>query len=283
MAAAMTDFDATLEGVAALDEGMLARPWAFRGRPMDVRYALYRTLEDAQEAHVRVAARPHPESRRILSLAQRAFGDLRGLLIGLPADLLDRAPRDGEWPIRETLRHMLAVERRYAIQTIYAIERADADPMRIPEDRLPTSGRPGHALASRGDPMRIPEDRLPTGAQLNADGGIGEILARLGDARAETNRRLGDLAPALMTRPTVWAQYDIDVRFRLHRFAAHVAEHTIQCEKTLAALGWHPTEGRRIGRQLAALVGEIEGLGALDEAREIEHRLAERLASATAA
>lgn len=255
----MTDFDAALEGVAALDEAALARPWPFRGRPMDVRYALYRTLEDAQEAHVIVAARPHPESRRILSLAQRAFGDLRGLLIGLPADLLDRAPRAGEWPVRETLGHMLTVERRYALQTLYAIERADSDP------------------------VRIPDDRLPTGAQINAGSGIGEILTRLGDARAETNRRLGNLAPAALTRPTVWAQYDIDVRFRLHRFAAHVAEHTIQCEKTLAALGWQPTEGRRIVRQLAALVGEIEGLGALDEAREIEQRLADRLASATAA
>ena len=81
-----------------------------------------------------------------------------------------------------------------------------------------------------------------------------------------------------MTRPTVWAHYDVDVRFRLHRFAAHVIEHTIQCEKTLVALGWRPTEGRRIARQLAALVGEIEGLGGFAEAREIEQRLAERLA-----
>ena len=172
----------------------------------------------------------------------------------MPADLLDQAPRDGEWPIRETLRHMLAIERRYALQTLYAIERADADP------------------------VRIPDDRLPTAAQLDATGGIGEVLARVGDARAETNRRLGDVAPAAMTRPTVWAHYDVDVRFRLHRFAAHVIEHTIQCEKTLVALGWRPTEGRRIARQLAALVGEIEGLGGFAEAREIEQRLAERLA-----
>ena len=91
----MSDFDATLETAAALDETALAQRWVYRERPMDVRYALYRTLEDAQEAHVRVAAQPHPESRRILSLAQRAFGDLRGLLVGLPADLLDRAPREG--------------------------------------------------------------------------------------------------------------------------------------------------------------------------------------------
>ena len=81
----------------------------------------------------------------------------------------------------------------------------------------------------------------------------------------------------------MWIQYEIDVRFRLHRFAAHLIEHTVQCEKTLAALGWRPTEGRRIARHLAALVGEIEGLGGLAEARDIERRLAERLASVTVA
>ena len=255
----MTEFDAALSRFAALDEEALGRPWSFRGQPMDVRYALYRTIEDAQEAHVRVVGRPLPESRRILSFAQRAFGDLRGLLVGLPADLIDRAPGAGEWPVREVLRHMWVVERRYALQTLYALERADSDP------------------------VRIADDRLPTPAQMDVTGDIGEMLARLGEARAESNRRLGDVAPALMTRPTIWARYDVDVRFRLHRFAAHVIEHTIQCEKALAALGWQPTEGRRIARQFAALVGEIDGLGAHAEAREIEHRLAERRTSATAA
>ena len=255
----MTEFDAALSSFAALDEDALGRPWAFRGQEMNVRYALYRTIEDAQEAHLRVVGRTLPESRRILSFAQRAFGDLRGLLLGLPADLIDRVPRTGEWPVREVLRHMWVVERRYALQTLYALERADSDP------------------------VRIADDRLPAPAQMDVTGGIGEVLARLGEARAESNRRLGDVAPALMTRPTIWARYDVGVRFRLHRFAAHVIEHTIQCEKALAALGWQATEGRRIARRFAALVGEIEGLGAHAEAREIEHRLAERRASATAA
>jgi hypothetical protein len=253
----LMSFESALAAGAALDEAALAQPWTFRDRAMDVRYALYRTLEDAQEAHVRVAARPHGEARRILALAQRAFGDLRGLLVGLPEDLLDRPPRPGEWPVRETLRHMLAVERRYEIQTRYALERTEAEP------------------------VRIPDDRLPTGARMDATGGIGDLLARVGAARAETNRSLGDVVPVAMTRGTVWVHYDVDVRFRLHRFAAHIVEHAIQCEKTLDALGWRPAEGRRIVRQLAALVGEIEGLGGLAEAREVQQRLAQRLASAT--
>ena len=250
-----SEFDAALIGCAALDEEALARPWTWRGRQTDVRYALYRTLEDAQEAHVRASAGEHPESRRILALAQHAFGALRGLVAGLPGALLDKTPRAGEWPLRETLSHMLAVEQRYALQTRYAVDRADREPIRMPEDRLP-----------------------PT-APTNVGGEIEAILARLTEARAETNRWLGDVAPAAMTRPAVWAGYDVDVRFRLHRFAAHVVEHTIQCEKTLLALGWRQTEGRRIARRLAAVIGEVEGLGAVADAREVEARLAERLAS----
>jgi hypothetical protein len=254
MATAPTGLDATLEAIAALGEAALARPWRHRGHEMDVRTALYWTLADAQDALVRAAARPHPESRRILALAQRAFGDLRGLLAGLSDDLLDRAPADGQWTIRQTLGHVIAVEQRYMLQTEYATERADADAVRIPPDRLP--------------PL----------VQAGVPGGIAESLALLGAARAETNRRLGDLAPAAMTRPTVWVHYDVDVRFRLHRFAAHVAEHTIQCEKTLAAIGWAPGEGRRIARLLAAAHGELEVLGAPGDARAIETLAAERVA-----
>jgi DinB superfamily len=251
----MSDFDAALRGFAALDDEALGRPWSWRDKPMDVRFALYRTLEDAQEAHARVSAGQHPESRRILAMAQRAFGDLRGLLIGLPADLLDRAPSAGEWPLRETLRHMLLIERRYAAQTRYAVERKDSEP------------------------VRIPDDRQPTATEADVGGDIAAILARIGEARAETSRWLADAQGTAMTRPTIWAGHDVDVRFRLHRFAAHIVEHTIQCEKTLSALGWRATEGRRIARHVAAAIGELEGLGAIDDARGLEARLGERLAS----
>lgn len=254
------DLDAVLIGFARLDEAVLGRPWAWPGgATVDVRYALYRTLEEAQEVAVAMAARPLPESRRILALAQRAFGDLRGLLIGLPPEVLDRAPRAGEWSLREVLRHVLSVERRYAAQTRYAVDRADADPVRIPDDRMPTLG----AGEAQGD--------------------LAAMLASLAAERRETDRLLGDLAPAALTRPTIWMKASIDVRFRLHRFGAHIVEHTIQCEKTLAALGVHLTEGRRIVRHAAAALGELQGLGAHAEQAALESRLVERFAAAAAA
>lgn len=251
----MTDFDAAIHGFAQLDHDVLSRPWSWQGGTIDVRYALYRALEEAQEAAVRVGAEPHPESRRILALAQRAFGDLRGLLAGLPADVLDAVPSAGEWSIRTTLHHLLVVERRYALQTLYAVERTDIEP------------------------VRIPEDRLPTPAQLDDRGDVATLLARLGEARAETDRRLGGLPAAGLLRPTIWVKIDVDVRFRLHRFAAHLVEHAVQCEKTLAALGWRMTEGRRIVRHVTAALGELEGLGAYGAARDVEARLVERFAA----
>jgi DinB superfamily len=245
----MTDVTSVLTEFAALDGEALSLPWNWRDAKIGVRDALYRALEESQAAYVRAAAGQHPESRRILALAQRAFGDLGGLLIGLPAELLEAPPRPGEWSIGETLRHLRVVEQRYTLHTLYAVERSDSEPVRIPEDRLP----PTAPAASGGD--------------------LGVLLEKLGEARADTNKRLGDVAPAAMTRPTIWAQWEVDVRFRLHRFASHLVEHTVQCEKTLDALGWRQTEGRRVVRRVTAALGELEGLGARAEVREIETRL----------
>jgi hypothetical protein len=247
--------ESVLTAWTALDESALARPWTFRGGTMDVRNALYWTMGEAQHAVTRATAASHPESRRILALAQRAFGDLRGRLVGLPNDLLDKAPEPGEWSVREVLAHVINIEQRYAIQTAYAVERTDADPVRIAADRLPP-------VAAGG-----------------AGGDVGTLLARLAGERAATNRRLGALPPATMTRPTVWVHFNIDVRFRLHRFASHIAEHTIQCDKTLAALGERQTEARRIVRQIWMLVGELEGLGADAELSALASAAEERAAS----
>ena len=254
----MADYDAALAGFAGLDAEALSRPWIWQGGKMDVRYALYRTLEDAQQVAVTVAAQPHPVARRILALAQRAFGDLRGLMTGIPDELLDLRPHEQEWSLRETLRHIIWIERRYATQARYAVDRHDSDPIRVATDRL------------------VPE------ADIDATGNAVAILTRLAAARVESHRRLDDVAPSAMTRPTQWMHYDVDLRFRLHRFAAHVNEHTVQCEKTLATLGWRATEGRRIVRLVASAIGEIEGLGASEQARTLEAALAERFASVTA-
>ena len=65
-----------------------------------------------------------------------------------------------------------------------------------------------------------------------------------------------------MVRPSQWGPYEvphrIDVRFRLHRFASHIAEHTVQCETTIAALGVPLTDARAIVRAIGAARGMHE-------------------------
>ena len=99
-------FDESLAALARRSDAELGREWTFRGVTMDVGYAMYYALEEEQRA---VIDGPHAptESARILSLAQSAFGDLRGLIAGLDDDVLDHAPADDQWSLRETLAHEL--------------------------------------------------------------------------------------------------------------------------------------------------------------------------------
>jgi hypothetical protein len=50
------------------------------------------------------------------------------------------------------------------------------------------------------------------------------------------------------------------VRFRLHRFDAHMRQHTIQMDKTRQALGLEPNEAQRLLRLIYAALAEVQAL-----------------------
>ncbi len=179
------------------------------------------------------AATPMKEADRILVLAQRAFGDLRGLLLAIPDALLDREPAPGEWSVRKTMEHTIRVERSYRANTQHALLRHDDEPLVLPEDRRP-----------KADPADTAGDAL---AMVDA-------LAR---RRVETDAALGGTDASELSRPSRWAavdvEFDVDVRFRLHRFGAHIVEHTQQVEKTLRMLGQMETDAQAYVRQLSII------------------------------
>lgn len=201
---------------------------------------------------------------RILDLAQIAFGRLRGLLAGVSDDLLDREPAAGEWSLRATLRHAIGVERSYRANTEYALARGDDDPLSLPRDTAAI------VVTANGTFRRPAPDPADTA------GGVLDIVAAFARRRAETDAALSEVSEAQMTRPSQWGPYDdpavIDVRFRLHRFASHIAEHTVQCETTITALGVPLTDARAIVRAIGATRGmherrsSRETLDALDAA-----------------
>jgi len=178
------------------------------------------------------------EASRILTLAQIAFGRLRGLLAAIDDDLLDRAPAEGEWSVRETLVHAIGVERSYRANTQHALVRRDDEPLTLSPERRP-----------QPDPA-------------DTSGGVLDILAAFAARRAETDAALTGLDAAQLVRPSQWGPYEvphrIDVRFRLHRFASHIVEHTVQCEKTLDALGVTLNDPRAVVRSIGATRGAHE-------------------------
>lgn len=229
----MASFEASLAQLATIpDERLSDRARWSRGEA-DVRYALlFNALEREQEAVVR-ARIPYRggEAARILGLAQVAYGDLRGLLVGLSEADLDRKPAEGEWSVRETMHHATRVERSYRAAVLYAVARAQGNPIRIPVERRPQ----------------------PDPADTAGDGTA--VAVRLGVRRSETDAELRDLREEDLGRPSVWGplevDVDVDVRFRLHRFASHLVEHTIQCETALERTGQRSGDARRAVRRIS--------------------------------
>jgi hypothetical protein len=178
------------------------------------------------------------EASRILTIAQIAFGRLRGLLAGIGDDLLDVPPAEGEWSLRTTLAHAIEVERSYRANTQHALVRRDSEPLKLSADRRP-----------KPDPA-------------DTSGGVLDIVAAFATRRAETDAALAGLDADQMIRPSQWGPYDVmhqvDVRFRLHRFASHIVEHSVQCEKTVAALGVTLNDPRAVARAIGAARGAHE-------------------------
>ncbi len=245
---ARASIEATLRSVLRLPDDALPRSWRWRGHDerIDVRYGLYRLFEILEEATVAamravtlLGGRP-ADAGQILSQATQARWDLHGLLFPLADDDLDRLPGGAEWALRETLSHVIMVQSRYTLNTAFW---AFAAPT---QDRTPPDP-PDTPLTSRGQ---------------NAAWSAGTLL----DLRARLDAML-DLAVGLLgdvdEAPRLdalglWVDYAVTVRFRLHRFAAHLREHTIQVEKTLAMLGRQPREVERIVRIILSAYGRLE-------------------------
>jgi hypothetical protein len=68
------------------------------------------------------------------------------------------------------------------------------------------------------------------------------------------------------------------IRFRLHRFEAHMIQHTIQVDKTIEWLGRGPTEARRLLRVLYRDLAAVEMLSAPGFGQEERDEVAKTIA-----
>lgn len=250
LAAARADLRAarrqTVRALAGLSQTQLERPAPWLGGEANVRHLLLRLADDDAMRLIRLqqalAAAGHvsTEPRCILAAGCGLRGRLLGSVIGVPAELFHQGWGDGEWSVARTLGHVALTDKRYLVNTWHSVER----------------GRAGGA-----GPMRPPPEAFPPGdGEIEAEGSIEEVLARLLDARDTVLARFASLSDADLTSETTWITWTLDVRFRLHRFAEHDREHLMQLRKTYTAIGFIPTETHRILEEAAAVRGALEGL-----------------------
>lgn len=211
-----------------------------------VRYAyLHTTLELRQLAVQLLAARTQAgngrtEAQHALAQHHAAFRDLEALLLGVTPELYRRQPAPHEWTLDVIVQHVHEVERYFYAAIRNALVNAQPQPLDDEE-----------TAALAGEPLEIacdtPLDTMWADyARLHA-----KVLA---DLQALSSVQLALPSPAWEPEP--WPV----VRFRLHRFAAHLSEHANQVEKNLALLNQRTEEAKLLLRQMYAALAEVEGV-----------------------
>lgn len=235
----------------------LEREWTWEEYDEGVRFAFFRTYEELRDLAAELMAqreqmgRPRSLAQHRLAQYHAAYQDLRAVVLGVDDELASRAPAEGEWPLRDTLAHMIRSERAFFAVTHYGVERVRAQARGEPE--LPI------ALSDEGwdEFWQAANDTFDT---LREDGPFSALLEYFSGLHQRIVAYFADLTDSELEAPSVfWESTPMPVAFRLHRFDSHLRQHTIQIEKSLQQLVGPPNEARRLLRLLYAALAEAEG------------------------
>ena len=248
------------------DEDM-AREWKWREYDEEgLRFALLMTHHELRDLAVRLAARREDrptQAGRILAQYHQTYRDLSGALAGVRTEDLDRAPAEGEWSLRETLKHMLGAEYGFLAVNRFALMHHRAGRHDEPPD------------------ADWPEFRKPYAAPKDAvDGPIEKIRSSFFEIHRRVLRELADVSDAELEQPAWFWDADKPIRFRMHRFEEHLRQHTIQLDKTLAVIR-PPTEAHRLVRNIYNALADVEMAG--EPAEDLRSALATTISERAAA
>lgn len=231
-----------------LDEDM-GREWKWGAYDEEgLRFALLMTHHELRDLAVRLASRrvaEPSEPLRILAQYHQAYRDLTGVLAGVATDDLDRAPAEGEWPLRETLEHMIGADHGFLAVCRFALTRS-------------RSGHGGEPTDEEWETFRAPYAEARTSAEDAVSGGaIDAIRDAFATIHIRIMRELRDVTQPELEAPAWFWDGAMPIRFRLHRFEEHYRQHTIQLDKIRDVVR-PPTEAHRLLRNIYNALADVE-------------------------
>ena len=241
------------ELVQALPDAELERDWAWGSYKSEgIRFAYFRAYEDLRDLAVQIghqrviSGEPWPDAQRILAQYHAAYRDLQAVLLGVESQYHEIPPAEGEWPVRRVLSHVVGADMGFYVAIKFALDRYQqgADPLIEIEDETWL------------EIIGLEDDEV--------DAKMAEALPGLQSFHEELHQRImtdfSGIADYELEKPSrYWEDEMYSLRFRLHRFDAHMRQHTIQIEKTLQALGHVPGESEKLLRLIFAALAQVEG------------------------
>ena len=249
-----SDLSQAVENFASLmlplSEKDLEYEWIWKDHDEEgIRFAFFVTLQELHHLAVTLSglrSKPTPV-QHILAQYHTAYIDLQAALLGLSVEDADRAPAEGEWSICKVYAHILRAEINFTATVRYTLEKHRADAWTLQgmsdEDAIRLVG------------MSRDEHQALLTSPLNG------MLAYHRKFHSEVIHEFSTIADSELDLPsTFWEETRFPIQHRLHRYEAHYAQHTVQIDKTLVAIGQAPTESKRLIRKVLVALAEAEGM-----------------------
>ncbi len=260
----------------------LGQPWTWRAHEEGVRFALLGTYHELRDLAVilsQIRAKIGPAvtaAQRATAQYHAAYRELQAVLVGVDDDAYDQVPAPGEWQLRYILAHIVGAERAFFTLVHYGVRRQREEqelPVQMPEDETERVAGP------RADIIEIMENQ-----------GLPEMAAYYETLHQRALDEFVRISDAELNGPSKWWEgEEYSLQYRLHRFDAHLRQHTIQAEKTLMAIDRSPNEAIRLLRLIYQALAEVESatLGAAElggvQRRALAGQIVERAEAVVAA
>ncbi|MCB8984629.1 MAG: ankyrin repeat domain-containing protein [Ardenticatenaceae bacterium] len=243
----------------AFSEADLEQQWAWLAHEEGVRFAFLGTYQELRDLAARLAVRrqtagpPLTIAHRVLGQYLAAYRDFQAVMLGVSDDDYEREPAPAEWPLRLVVGHTLRTHITFFALTHYGLERLRSEeerPLSFPPEEV------GRVVVS---PEQI--------HALIFDKSRQEVLAFYDNLHQRTLAEFAGMSDAESQGPSLWWEGEpYTLQHRLHRFDAHLRQHTIQVEKALELLGQPATEAKKLLRLVYQALAEVEAavLGAPD-------------------